>query len=161
MILIAFRHGDDRLFSRLVTFFRGGDCAHVEAAIPAEDGHLTLCVSSSFVDGGVRGKVIDITSPHKWRVYRWEAWHPELLEWLKPRMRVGYDLRGLAGIPAPRIGHDLDKMFCSEAVAHILGLIDPHTYDLVRLESHIAQAAPLVVWSGLSWVDAKQPHTAS
>ncbi len=71
MLLIAFRHSDQRLFARLVTFCRGGDSAHVEAAMPSDDAQLSTCVSASFLDHGVRGKLIDITDAGKWRVYRW------------------------------------------------------------------------------------------
>ena len=169
MILIAFRYNDPRLFARIVTAIRGGDSAHVEAAIPAADGHLTLCVSASFLDGGVRGKVIDITNPHKWRVYRWDGDHADPMEWLKPRMKMGYDLRGLLGIVAEEIGHSKNKMFwrpfghvrhkmfCSEAGASIVKRPDPHTYDLVRFESEVASVSPIVVWSGLQWAEAQPP----
>lgn len=157
MILIAFRYNDPRLFSRIVTAVRGGDSAHVEAAIPAADGHLTLCVSASFLDGGVRGKVIDITNPHKWRVYRWDGDHADPMEWLRPRMKMGYDLRGLLGIVAEEIGHSKSRMFCSEAVAHMLGNERPHRQDLNSLEAIVKRTSPLVVWSGLAWAEAQQP----
>jgi hypothetical protein len=153
VILIAFRHSDRRLFSRLVIWLRGGDSAHVESAIPsAPPSLLSFCVSASFLDGGVRGKAIDITSPDKWRVY---AWNPgqsvDLMQWLGEHHKKRYDLRGLFGIVLPRLGNDADKMFCSEAVAMHLGLHDPHTYDLVRLESAVADQAQRVVWSGANW----------
>ena len=136
MILIAFRHSDSRPFARLVTVLRGGDSAHVEAAVPLEvEGRaMHLCVSASFLDNGVRGKVIDIGNPDKWRVYRWSGPNLDPLAWLRENDHKGYDLLGLAGILAPRIGHDRNKLFCSEAVAQILQLPDPHTYDLVALE---------------------------
>ena len=117
MILIAFRYNDPRLFARIVTAIRGGDSAHVEAAIPAADGHLTLCVSASFLDGGVRGKVIDITNPRKWRVYRWDGEHEDLMAWLKPRMKMGYDLRGLLGIVAPASAR-LERLTAASTASH-------------------------------------------
>lgn len=135
MILLAFRHSDRRLFARVVTALRGGDSAHVEAAIPLQ--HTHLCVSASFLDGGVRGKVIDISDPAKWRVYRWDGEHLDPLQWLQAHDKAQYDLRGLLGILAPPVGHSRSRRFCSEAVAEILMLPDPHTYDLVRLEQHL------------------------
>jgi hypothetical protein len=153
MILIAFRHSDPRPFARLVTCFRGGDSAHVEAALPLPVEGMHLCVSASFLDGGVRGKVIDISNPAKWRVYRWTGPHLDPLVWLQEHDKAQYDLRGLLGILAPRIGHSRSKRFCSEAVAEHIRLNYPDTYDLLRLERHVAERAPLVEWVGGQWVD--------
>jgi hypothetical protein len=151
MILVAFRHNDTRIFARAVTRLRGGDSAHVESAIPM--GALSLCVSASFIDGGVRGKMIDLRDPAKWRVYRWGGPHLDLLQWLEDHEDAQYDLRGLLGILAPPIGHDRNKRFCSEAVAEHLRLNYPDTYDLLRLERHVAERAPLVEWIVGQWVD--------
>lgn len=151
MILIAFRHSDTRPFARLVTALRGGDCAHVETAVPM--GALSLCVSASFIDGGVRGKMIDLTNGEKWRVYKWTAGHADPIGWLRENYGAGYDLRGLLGILAPRVGHDRRKRFCSESVAEHIGLSYPHTYDLVQLERHVAERAARVEWIGSQWVE--------
>ena len=57
MIRIAFRYGDRRWFARLVCALRGGDVAHCEVAYAQlAIGHL--CVSASWLDGGVRSKMI-------------------------------------------------------------------------------------------------------
>lgn len=151
MILIAFRHSDGRIFARGVTLLRGGDSAHVESAIPM--GALSLCVSASFIDGGVRGKMIDLRDPAKWRVYRWEGPHVDLLQWLEDHEDAEYDLRGLLGILAPPIGNDRTKRFCSEAVAEHIRLNYPGTYDLLRLERHVAERAARVEWIGSQWVE--------
>lgn len=139
MILIAFRHSDTSIFARTVTTLRGGDSAHCEVAVPLDvDGRaMHLCVSASFIDGGVRGKVIDIGNPDKWRVWRWTGPHLNPLEWLREHYGAGYDLRGLCGILAPPVGHDRTKRFCSEGAAEMLMLPDPHTYDLVALERYL------------------------
>lgn len=149
MLLVAFRHSDARLFSRLVTLLRGGDSAHVESA--HVDGPLTLCVSASFIDGGVRGKVLDIRDPAKWRVYRWSGPHLDLQQWLWVNYSSKYDLRGLLGILAPPIGHDRTKRFCSESVAEHLMLPYPDTYDLVRLEAYVQANASRVQWTDRGW----------
>ena len=141
MILIAFRHSDTRLFARTVTFFRGGDSAHCEAALPLYAEGMHLCVSASFLDDGVRGKVIDIRNPGKYRVYRYTGPHLDPLVWLKDNDKAKYDLRGLIGILAPRVGHDRTKRFCSEAVAEMLKLSDPHSYDLAALERYLIDSA--------------------
>jgi len=156
-VLVAFRHNDSRLYARVVRFFRGGDTAHSEVGIPDAGGNrLGLCFSSSYTDGGVRAKVLDLTDPHKWRVYWWAHDFIDPMEWLRVNFNCGYDLRGCIGIGAPRVGEDRDKKFCSEASAEILKLIDPHTYDPARLESFVRQRAPLVVWSGVEWTPFQQ-----
>ncbi len=162
MILIAFRHSDTRIFARTVTTLRGGDSAHVEAAVPLNvDGRaMHLCVSASFVDGGVRGKVIDIGDPNKWRVYRWTGPHIDPLVWLLANDGAHYDLRGLLGILAPPVGHDRDKRFCSEAAAEMLMLPYPETYDLVQLERFLAGSdhAQRVQWISGQWAaEAMEP----
>lgn len=152
-ILLGFRHSDSRLYARVVRWFRGGDTAHCEAGIPDAGGNrLSLCFSSSYTDGGVRGKIIDMSDPHKWRVYWWVNEYIDPMEWLRPHFNDGYDLLGCVGIVAPRVGEDRGKKFCSEACAEIMKLTDPHTYDPVRLESHVRQHAKLVVWVGGKWV---------
>lgn len=151
MILIAFRHSDSRLFARAVTLVRGGDSAHVESAV--DTGPMSLCVSASFIDGGVRGKMIDLRNPSKWRVYRWVDEHVDLLKWLERHAHDGYDLRGLLGIVAQRVGHDLGRRFCSESVAEHINLPWPETYDLVRLERHVALRAQRVQWSDGQWCE--------
>jgi hypothetical protein len=152
VILIAFRHSDTRPFARVVTALRGGDSAHVESAIPM--GELSLCVSASFIDGGVRGKMIDLTNGEKWRVYKWTGQHADPIGWLRENYGAGYDLRGLLGILAPRVGHSRRKRFCSESVAEHLMLPYPDTYDLVRLEGFVKAHARRVEWHSNQWVEA-------
>ncbi|MCE2658304.1 MAG: hypothetical protein LW854_08650 [Rubrivivax sp.] len=135
MILIAFRHSDTRPFARVVTLLRGGDSAHCEVAIPVQGVHL--CVSASWLDGGVRGKVIDISSADKWRVYRWTGPHIDPIDWLKSNKKARYDRRGLLGILLPPVGHNPGKKFCSEAAAEMLMLPYPATYDLGQLERFV------------------------
>lgn len=156
MILIAFRHSATRrLFARVVCWLRGGDSAHVESAIPAPDGRLALSVSASFMDRGVRGKILDFTDARKWRVYRWDAPHVDLMAWLQDHYAAPYDVRGLLGIMAPAVGHDRRARFSSEAVAEHIGLEDPHTYDLVRLEMRLRiRGATPIGWVDGAWRDA-------
>jgi hypothetical protein len=135
VILIAFRHSDTRLFARVVTLLRGGDSAHCEVAIHVQG--VRLCVSASWLDGGVRGKVIDISNPDKWRVYRWTGQHIDPIDWLKVNHNARYDRRGLLGILLPTVGHNPTKKFCSEAAAEMLMLPHPETYDLVQLERFV------------------------
>ena len=136
LIRVAFRYDDPRLFARLVTFVRGGDSAHCEAAW-AWDGATHRCVSASFLDGGVRGKDIDLPAS-KWRVYEIEA-AVDPRVWLAEHDDEEYDVWGLAGFFVRRITGERDKKFCSEAVAAMLGLPKPYLYDLLALESVVAR----------------------
>lgn len=132
IIRIAFRRDDPRLFARVVCLLRGGDSAHCEAA-HAWDGALHECVSASWLDGGVRGKAIDMPA-EKWRIYEVPAAiHPA--EYLRVHDGDGYDVLGLLGILWPRLGHSARRRFCSEACAEMLGLPMPHLFDLRTLES--------------------------
>lgn len=146
MILVAFRHSDRRLFARVVCALRGGDSAHCESAIPT--GDVAWCVSSSFLDGGVRGKLIDIRDPAKWRVYRVpDGQHLHLDTWLGEHDGDGYDVLGLLGILFRPFGQSRRRRFCSEAVAEHLLLRTPELYDPRTLESVVASLHPRVEWS--------------
>jgi hypothetical protein len=135
-IRAAFRYGDTRLFSRLVTFFRGGDSAHCEVAW-AWIGHMHECVSASYLDGGVRAKVLALP-PKTWRIYELDS-AVEPLEWYCVHSGSRYDVLGLLGILWPRIGHQRRRWFCSEVLAAIIGLPEPQLYDLRVAESVCAK----------------------
>lgn len=133
MIRVAFRYGDKRVFARFVCLLQGGDSAHCEVAWSWSD--LTHeCVSSSFLDGGVRGKTINLP-PEKWRIYEMPGDYLKVVEWLKAHYFEGYDTLGLLGFVLRRIKGWLRRWFCSEAAADMLGLPDPWRYDLALLES--------------------------
>lgn len=137
VVRVAFRYGDTRIFARLVCWWRGGDSAHCEIATPYSPyiGYYHDCVSSSFLDGGVRKKVIALR-PEKWRVYEIPTtqWS-EVEKWLEANKGAGYDWAGLFGFIIPRINGWAKRKFCSEALAEILGFTKPNKFDLVLLES--------------------------
>ncbi len=151
---VAFRHSDRRIFARFVCAIRGGDSAHVEAALPLL-GPLHQCVSSSFIDGGARGKVIDITDPSKWRVYKIDDdYHLDPIEWLRKNYKVKYDLLGLVVSTIPVVRDNPNKKICSESVAEMIPTLigDPRIYDLVRLEAELAYFCKRVEWKDGAWV---------
>lgn len=134
LVRACFRYDDPRLFPRVVVGLRGGDSAHCEVA-HAWRGQEHDCVSSSFMDGGLRPKTI-VMPAEKWRIYELQAReHP--LEYLARRTingRVRYDVRGLFGILSPRVGHSLNREFCVETCGAIAGLEQPHLFDLRTFE---------------------------
>jgi hypothetical protein len=131
-VRVCFRFGDRRLFARLVRLLRGGDSAHCEVA-GAWSEEIHWCVSASIQDGGVRAKEIRIT-PDKWRVYELSAGLDPHLYWLRNAGRR-YDFLGLLGIVWPRLGHSRERRFCTEVAGEVLGLANPHLFDLRTLES--------------------------
>jgi hypothetical protein len=132
---VAFRYGDTRLFARLVCLIRGGDSAHCEGAFPTGDGEGWLCVSSSWVDGGPRHKLMPLP-PDKWRVYRTDLPPGEAVEWLE-RQKGGYGWWKLIRFALPFIRPSFGGPICTEAVAQMLGLGHSDSWDLRTLEAAI------------------------
>ncbi len=134
MIRVAFRYGDPRLFSRLVSLVQGGDSAHCEVAYYWE-GDTYQCVSSSFVDDGLRKKEIPMPE-NKWRIYEVSGkTKDEVLAYYIKHEGSKYDWLGLLGFVIRRVKGFSKRKFCSEVGAEILGLKDPWRYDLALLES--------------------------
>lgn len=134
MIRICFRYGDSRWFARLVCLLRDGDSAHCETA-HRWAGDVYDCVSSSWMDGGVRGKIIEM--PHqKWRVYEVPGSPDDVRRWLVDHAGEKYDWLGLFGFVLPfRIPGFLRRWFCAESSADHMWLPRPVIWDLVLLES--------------------------
>lgn len=155
MPYIAIRHNEPRLFGWLVRLLRGGDQSHTEAAVEVPGQREHWCVSSSYMDGGVRGKMIDITDPRKWRVYRWDKDHADAGKWLEEYDGWKYDVLGLLGLLWRPFGHAKKRMFCSEANASMIYLPEPELYDPRTLESVVAGLGKRVFWINDQWVEAK------
>ena len=134
MIRVAFRYNDKRIFARLVTALQGGDSAHCEASA-SWTGNTYNCVSSSFLDGGIRTKEIYM-SAEKWRIYEIDSVDASRVnEVYKKYKGSGYDWFGLVGFVFRRVKGFLHRVFCSEYVAEVIGLDEPWRFDLVLLES--------------------------
>lgn len=135
MIRVAFRYGDKRLFSILACFFQRYDSAHCEAA-HTWSGQDHVCVSSSFLDDGVREKEINMP-PEKWRIYELDEDPVKVKQYLSENDSCKYDVLGLLGfIISRRIRGMKKRKFCSEVLAEIIGLQDPWRYDLALAESY-------------------------
>lgn len=138
MIRVCFRYGDKRLFARVVGWWQGHDSAHCEVSYEWTQLYHD-CVSASFVDGGVRGKIIAMPA-EKWRIYEVDrVTKTAVKSWLAENDGKGYDVLGLAGFVWRPIKGWLKKKFCSECGAEILGLPDPWRYDVATLESVCAR----------------------
>ena len=138
MIRVAFRYNDKRFFARAVTWLRGGDSAHCEA-VSKWRGDFNTCTSASFMDDGVRQKQMPLPAD-KWRIYEIEGIDAkDVDEWFKKHRGKKYDVLGLVGFIWRRVEGSVRRFFCSEVVADIMGLPEPHLYDLRTLESVCAR----------------------
>jgi len=134
MIRVAFRYKDTRLLARLICLVQGGDTAHCEVAHQWDGGISYTCVSASWVDSGVREKRISLY-PSKWRIYELPVEKAKVVDWFYSNKGKPYDLLGLMGFFIRRIRGSKKAWFCSEVAADILGLPEPHRYDLNLMES--------------------------
>lgn len=132
-MLIAFRYGDDRALARLLAWWQRSDVSHCEAVIRQHAGG-GLCVSASWVDGGVR--VAQIPMPaDKWRIYDVPGGAlPD--QWAAGHVGDGYDWLALIGIylrPATRGSRR--RWYCAEVCAELLGLVESWRWDVASLEA--------------------------
>jgi hypothetical protein len=120
------------VYNRVVRWWTRSKYSHVELVFST--GHAA---SSSYMDGGVRFKMIDFNED-KWDFVDLPA-HLEraAFGWFLAHRGQKYDLLGnLHFIVAP-VADDKRRWFCSESVAAALGLPDPWRYDPGTLASAI------------------------
>lgn len=133
---IAFYKGTHKglygIFNRLVRWWTRGPYSHAEL-IFAEPQHSKahLCFTSSFLDGGVRGKLIELDEA-KWDVVELNSENfnaARAYAWFQINLGLKYDVMGIFGAVVRSVEDDRDKYFCSEAIAAALGLSEPWRYD--------------------------------
>lgn len=130
---VAFHQGHDKLFSILTSWWTAGPFSHCELVFADADPATgkSLCWSSSFLDGGVRCKAINLSTPD-WVVIDIEV-TPEqctrAFQWFTDHQGAAYDVLGLIGFLWRPFGGDVNKWFCSEAVAESLGIRDSWRFD--------------------------------
>ncbi len=139
MIQVAFYKGRTRLFDRLVQWWTRGPYSHCEIVI---DG---LCHSSSWLDGGVRVKSIDLASG-RWDLVDIEADlvvnEAAVRAWFAQHAGQQYDLAGLLGFVLPWRTEDRRRWFCSEACAEALWYPRSWTISPNRLARMLATGDP-------------------
>lgn len=103
--------------------------SHAELVI---DG---ICYSSSARDGGVRSKLIDLSSGH-WDVFNLtdnKQVKAKALAWFVEHHGNPYDYRNIVRYVLPFIGHNKNHWVCYEAVGAALGIKRPHTLTAEKL----------------------------
>ena len=125
---IAFYKGRVRLFNRLVSWYLRGKYSHCELILRYVPSGLAMCASSSFMDGGVRFKWVEL-HPDRWDVVEVGGDHDRAYEWLRKHAGQGYDILGLLGFIWRRTPDSQTRWFCNEAVGAMLGHVDPWRFD--------------------------------
>jgi hypothetical protein len=129
------RPGIEGLFSRAVRWWTNGPFSHCEAVLVTDIAGRAWCASSSFIDGGVRLKWIDL-APEHWTLIDVDA-DPQLVHgWYTAHAGAKYDIGALIGFVGRRGDGSKDKFMCSESVAAALGFpeawrLDPNTLHAV------------------------------
>lgn len=115
-VYLASYHGradklSHRIFDGLTKFFTRGKYSHSEIAIALSDGRYR-CYTSSFRDGGVRVKVMDLPSD-KWVLVALDITPKQVQDYYARTLGAKYDLFGAMGSVAVfRQSHE--RYFCSE-----------------------------------------------
>lgn len=135
---VAFYRGKGRVMDWVIRKASRAPYSHVELIrqeTRPRDGEIVTCVSASARDGGVRIKDIEL-KPGKWKVYEVPWAHPA--SWDRAEVHLGkpYELWMMVWSQLIKFNRtNRDKWFCSELVAHALGLAMPHAKspsDLLR-----------------------------
>ena len=119
-------HNISHYITRLGTWSK---YSHAELVI---DG---ICYSSSARDGGVRSKVIDLSSGH-WDVFDLtdnKQKKAKALAWFVEHHGNPYDYRNIVRYVLPFIGHNKNHWVCYEAVGAALGIKRPHMLTAEKL----------------------------
>jgi hypothetical protein len=111
---------------RITRFFTKSIYSHSEISIGNPFDGAVLCVSSVGTDGGVRGKVMQL-SREEWDILPLPTVYPQMvLNFLNDNKGKGYDLIGCVRSVLPFVSHEhAEKYFCSEVVATIIGFSEP------------------------------------
>lgn len=129
---VAFYKGKSKPFNIITSWWLRGSYSHCELIIGEDSSGRSICASSSFMDSGVRIKHIKL-NPESWDVIEVEGDIAFALAWLDAHEGQSYDVPGLLGFIFRRIGHKQDRWVCSEAVAAMLGVVDPWRFDPCNL----------------------------
>jgi hypothetical protein len=125
--LIFYKHKHGRLLDRLIGWLTFGDYSHVEFKLTDGPTAPGPCLSSSWRDGGVRGKVVDLGSG-KWRRYLISPQELslcdelEISEWFREQEGLKYDTLGVLLVAFTWWSKKLlrrKRWFCSEICSYI------------------------------------------
>lgn len=127
------RPGLPGLYNRLVRWWTDSEYSHCELVF--SDG---MCGSSSWLDGGVRLKRIDLDPDH-WDVIDCPGNEDAAYFWFLQHQGEPYDLRGMFRFVWGGLRDSRGKTFCSEAVAAALQIKDAWRFLPCHLEMLVQQ----------------------
>ena len=127
MLEVAFYKGKHRLFDRAVQWWTRGPYSHTEVILERTEA-AAYCVSSSWRDGGVRGKWI-VLDPKRWDIVQTDGDPEAARQWLLKHVGKKYDLLGLFGFVWRARRDNPHRWFCSESTAAILGFPEPWRFS--------------------------------
>ena len=150
---VAFYKGEKRIFNRLTRFWLRGNYSHCELILGTDANGMSICASSSMMDGGVRVKHMRLDPDH-WDIVPVTCSADAAWLWLNKHEGAGYDYLGLLGFVARAIGHDKSRFVCSEAVAEMLGMSDGWRFDPCSLYAALVWRETSAVASAVASVVA-------
>jgi hypothetical protein len=142
---VAFYKDNSHVFNALVSWWTRGPYSHCELIIGYTGDGKAICYSSSFRDGGVRLKIVDLIPEH-WDIVDIGGTESDAIAavaWFAERVGAKYDVMGLVGCVFRSVADDRDKYYCSEAVAAAVGFPESWRMDPNTLYSVFTRAASL------------------
>ncbi|CAM4100693.1 hypothetical protein PSAR109036_09050 [Psychrobacter arenosus] len=121
-----------KIFDRLISMVDGSRFSHCELVIEELDDGRFDCISSSHRDGGIRRKNIEM-NPNHWELVPVMCDIDYALRWYNRRKSFKYDYLALIRTVIPGFYNPEYRVFCSEACADMLELVDPGSYGLRKL----------------------------
>lgn len=151
---IAFYKGRNKPFNWLVSWKMNGPYSHCEAVFDLAPSGAFSCASSSFSDGGIRFKDIEL------RADRWDVIDvpgidaEQAMRWFKAHAGAPYDVRGLVSFIVP-VGNTPGGWFCNEAVGAACGVPEPHRFEPNTLACLLERLGGVWVQGGPPWALAE------
>lgn len=139
MVKVAFYKGRKKLFNILTSWWLRGKYSHCELIVKENPDGSCVCLSSSFMDGGVRKKNIYL-NPELWDIVEVQGDLDYALEWFNAHEGQPYDVLGLSGFVLRVLGQSKSRWFCSEAIAEMLKIENSWRFD------------PCVLYFVLKWI---------
>ncbi|MEM9795153.1 MAG: hypothetical protein AAF919_01600 [Pseudomonadota bacterium] len=141
---VAFYRGRGTMADRIVRYATRSPFSHCELIRTEEiprRGDTVTCISASNRDNGVRIKDITL-EPHKWDIYAVPWAPPDTWDRAAAQLGAPYELWAMVLSQLFNFRrHKRGHWFCSELIAHALGLNMPHAKspgDLLRaIDDHV------------------------
>ena len=129
-VAVASYIGKGKLFNSLVRNWDNTDISHTELVLNVHDNDILQSWSSSFMDGGVRGKSIKL-NPENWLIVEIPITNDEykfIIDHIDKTRGLKYDVLGVFTNSIGAVSNNKQKWFCNEWVGAALQIMEPHRY---------------------------------